>query len=80
MRPRTAIPDTLDRVECQRFTNFEDEEQARERDVGARGQAVIGCMGFATFGYYRWADGAQWSDGRQAGMSAPTSTCGVVDG
>ena len=53
VRLRTAVSDTLDRVECQRFTNFEDEEQARERDVGARGQAVIGCMGFATFGYYR---------------------------
>jgi hypothetical protein len=46
VRPRTAVSDTLDRVECQRFTNFEDEEQARERDVGARGQAVIGRMGF----------------------------------
>ena len=46
VRPRTAVSDTLDRVECQRFINFEDEEQARERDVGARGQAVIGRMGF----------------------------------
>ena len=49
----------LDRVECQRFTNFEDEEQARERDIGARGQALNGRMGFVTFGDYRWADGAR---------------------
>ena len=45
-------------VECQRFIDFEDEEEASERDVGAHGQDVLGRVGFATLRYYRWADGA----------------------
>ena len=32
----------------------EEEEQAIEHDVGARGQGAIGRVGFVTFGYYRW--------------------------
>ena len=41
-------------VECQRFIDFEDEEEASERDVGAHGQDVLGRVGFVTFGYDRW--------------------------
>ena len=67
-------------VECQRFIDFEDKEEASERDVGAHGQDVFGRVGFATLRYYRWADGAWRSDGRRARMPAPTSTCGVSAG
>ena len=47
---RVTVSDTLSRVDCQRFTNFQDTEQARERDLGARGQGMIGQEGFAAFG------------------------------